>query len=208
MTDAFQLPELPFATTASHPEVWSRDAGTQSLTGQALPHSDFYVNPGGDDAGDAASMGNAATLLGTPPEGDFQLSARVTVDFRSQYDAGVLMVWGHETEWAKLCFEFSPAGDPMVVSVVTQGVSDDANAFVVPGRTVGLRISRTGRVYAFHAATDGSTWQLVRVFRLGDGSPGHRVGFEVQSPTGEGCAVRFEQVSFRQERLADLRDGS
>lgn len=44
--------------------------------------------------------------------------------------------------WAKLCCEFSPAGEPMIVSVVCRGVADDANAFIVPGRPVWLRIGR------------------------------------------------------------------
>ena len=34
------------------------------------------------------------------------------------------------------------------------------------------------------------------------------VGFEVQSPTGGGCEVRFEEIRFEVGRLRDLRDGS
>ena len=100
-------------------------------------------------------MLNAATLLGDVPPGDFQLSARVTVGFASTFDAGVLLLWLDERRWAKLCFEFSPAGEPMIVSVVCRGLSDDANAFVVPGRSVWLRVSRVDRVYAYHASLDG-----------------------------------------------------
>jgi regulation of enolase protein 1 (concanavalin A-like superfamily) len=104
----------------------------------------------------------------------------------------------------------------MVVSVVTRGVSDDANAFLVADRSVSLRISRLGHVYAFHASTDATTWQLVRVFTLGDtpaDTPadtvaGHRIGFEAQSPTGDGCTVTFDRIGFVAERLQELRDGS
>jgi uncharacterized protein len=153
-------------------------------------------------------MLNAATLLGTPPEGDFQLSARVTVGFQTQYDAGVLLLWVDEQCWAKFCFELSPAGEPMVVSVVTRGVSDDANAFVVPERSVWLRVSRVDRVYAYHASTDARTWRMVRVFSLGDSVTEHKVGFEAQSPTGDGCTVTFEEIRFTGHLLTDLRDGS
>ena len=62
----------------------------------------------------AAAVGRhqyAATLLGVPPAGDFQLSARVRVGFRSTFDAGVLLLWLDRAYWAKLCFEFSPQGD-------------------------------------------------------------------------------------------------
>jgi regulation of enolase protein 1 (concanavalin A-like superfamily) len=206
--DEFELPGLPFRLTASHPGVWRRDEQLGGIVATAPAHTDFYVNPGGPDSTDAASMLNAATLLGGPPPGDFQFSARITVDFRSPYDAGVLLLWIDEQHWGKLCFEFSPAGEPMVVSVVTRGVSDDANAFVVPARTVWLRVSRIDRVWAYHASTDGSIWQMIRIFSLTDSANGHRIGLEAQSPTGDGCTVTFSEIRYVPERLADLRDGS
>ena len=202
-----ELPGLAFPLTPSPAGAWRLEEDG-SVVGDAPGRSDLYVNPGGEGSGDAESLLNAATLLGTPPAGDFQLRARVTVGFTAQFDAGVLLLWLDDTHWAKLCFERSPAGEPMVVSVVTLGVSDDANAFVVPDRTVWLRVSRVGRVYAYHASTDGVDWALVRVFSLGDALAEHRVGLEVQSPTGEGCTVRFSDVGLLGERLDDLRDGS
>jgi regulation of enolase protein 1 (concanavalin A-like superfamily) len=83
------------------------------------PRTDLFIDPQG-----APPVLNAPRLLGDV-RGDFQLSASVTVDFQSTYDAGVLVVYAHEHAWAKLCFEYSPQGQPMVVSVVTRGVSDD-----------------------------------------------------------------------------------
>jgi regulation of enolase protein 1 (concanavalin A-like superfamily) len=205
--DVATVPELPFRLTASQPGVWRREEGGAVLA-LAPAHTDFYVDPGGGDSPDAEATLNAATLLGSPPDGDFQLSARVTVDFRSQYDAGVLLLWIDERHWAKFCFEFSPDAEPMVVSVVTRDVSDDANAFTVAERSVWLRVSRIGRAYAFHASTDGSTWRLIRFFTLGDDLSGHLIGFEAQSPTGEGCTVTFTEIRFAARRLVELRDGS
>ena len=208
MIDALPVPELPFPVTPSQLDVWSRDEQAGAVVATAPAHTDLYVNPGGEGSGDAESMLNAATLLGTPPAGDFQLSARVTVDFAAQYDAGVLLIWIDERHWAKFCFEFSPATEPMVVSVVTREFSDDANAFVVADRSVWFRVSRIDHVYAFHASTDGRTWRLIRVFTLGEALDGHMIGFEAQSPTGDGCVVTFDQIHFTSERLGDLRDGS
>ena len=208
MTDALLVPELPFPVAPSHLNVWRRDDQAGAVIADAPAHTDLYINPGGDSSGDAESMLTAATLLGTPPTGDFQLSAQVTVDFAAQFDAGVLLIWIDERHWAKFCFEFSPAAEPMVVSVVTRDLSDDANAFVVLDRSVWLRASRIGQVYAFHASTDGQTWRLIRVFTLGEGLGGHMIGFEAQSPTGDGCVVTFDRIRFTSERLADLRDGS
>ncbi|MGD9957103.1 MAG: DUF1349 domain-containing protein [Candidatus Nanopelagicales bacterium] len=197
---------LPFDLAADPPHPW--EVAGSSVRTQALPGTDFFIDPvtAGTDA--ATAVGDAVTLLGAPPAGDFQLSARVAVGFAAQYDAGVLMVRAAADRWAKLCFEQSPAGDPMVVSVVTRGTSDDANAFVVDGAEVWLRVSRLGPAYAFHASTDGTSWRMVRLFSLGAPTDGDRVGFEAQSPMGQGCAVRFDDVRFVAERLADVRDGS
>jgi regulation of enolase protein 1 (concanavalin A-like superfamily) len=211
MDDPLTVPGVPFALVPSSAGPWTVNDATGTVTVSALPHSDIFVDPAGGSAEaevNAESMLNAATLLGEPPDGDFQFSARVTVDFASTYDAGVLLLWRDERYWAKLCFEFSPAGDPMIVSVVCRGVADDANAFVVSGRTVWLRVSRLGRVYAYHASLDGHTWQMIRAFVLDDEMAEHRIGFEGQSPTGEGCAVTFDEIRFQPVRLSDLRDGT
>jgi regulation of enolase protein 1 (concanavalin A-like superfamily) len=208
VSDALNVPELPFPLVPSPSGAWRHDRLTGAVIAEAGPQTDLYLNPGGTGSSDAASMLNAATLLGTPPERDYQLRARVTVGFAATYDAGVLLLWADERNWGKLCFEYSPAGDPMIVSVVTRGVSDDANAFTVAGRSVWLRVSRIEQVYAYHASTDGRKWQLVRVFSIGATSAGHRIGFEAQSPTGDGCTVTFEDIGFLAERLGDLRDGS
>ncbi len=208
MSPSMTLPALPFPLSASHPDVWRYDAEVDRVVGRASARTDLYVDPTGAGSGGAETLLNAATLLGTPPAGDFQLQARVQVDFASRFDAGVLLLWVDERTWAKFCFELSPAAEPMVVSVVTRGLSDDANAFTVADRSVWFRVARVDGVYAFHASTDARTWQLVRVFSLGERPVEHRVGFEAQSPTGEGCTVTFDEVRFTTARLVDLRDGS
>ena len=206
---------MPFPLAPSAAGLWRVDEATGTVTVPAQPRTDIFIDPVSGSAGasasaalNAESMLNAATLLGDAPEGDFQLSARVTVGFASAFDAGVLLIWLDERHWGKLCFEFSPAGEPMVVSVVCRGVSDDANAFTVPARSAWLRVSRLGRAYAYHASLDGRTWQMIRVFALDDETPHGRLGFEGQSPTGDGCSVTFDEIRFLPERLAALRDGS
>jgi regulation of enolase protein 1 (concanavalin A-like superfamily) len=172
------------------------------LTGTAAGNTDLFVDP----AGEPATLNAARLLMDIPDTGDFQLQARVEVGFAASFDAGVLLLWSDEHTWAKLCFEYSPQSVPMVVSVVTRTVSDDANAFAVAGPVAWLRVSRRHGAYAYHASTDGQTWQFIRHFRL-DGAP-MRVGFEVQSPTGAGCSATFSEVSYREETLTELRDGS
>lgn len=201
------VPQVPFPLTTSSPDTWTVDGDKGTLTVTAHAHSDLFIDPGSGSQLNAESLLNAATLLGVPPEGDFRLSARVTVDFASTFDAGVLLLWIDETHWAKLCFEYSPDGEAMVVSVVTRELSDDANGFVVEGRSVWLRVSRIDHAYAYHASLDGRTWRMIRFFALHPAGTAS-VGFEAQAPTGDGCAVTFDHIRFSQERLGDLRDGS
>ena len=182
------------------PESFSVPDGA-SLLLAAGARTDWFIDP----QRSAEPTLNAPALVGDPT-GDYLLSARVTVGFAGTFDAGVLMLHASDRSWAKLCFEYSPDGQPMVVSVVTRDVSDDCNSVVVDGETVWLRIARVGPAFAFHASTDGVEWSFVRHFALaGDGEPS--VGFAAQSPKGEGCSVTFERIAFEARRLDDLRSG-
>jgi regulation of enolase protein 1 (concanavalin A-like superfamily) len=195
-----EIESLPFPLTWTlEPAAWSMEEG--SLLAEAGSETDLFVDPGS-----ASETLSAPRLLGRV-DGEFRLSARVTVDFRSRFDAGVLLLWAHDRLWAKLCFELAPQGDPMVVSVVTRGVSDDCNSFVVNGNEARLRVARLGSALAFHASTDADAWQLVRHFALEPGAE-PLVGFLVQSPRGSGCSVRFDEISFSPGRLADIRSGA
>ena len=223
MTGTITVPGIPFDLTASVDSTWSTDAAAGTLRVTADPHSDIFIDPAGSGvAGDgehgeggegggqvnAETLLNAVTLLSEAPEGDFQLGARVRVGFESTFDAGVLLLWFTREYWAKLCFEFSPDREAMVVSVVNRRVADDANAFVVEGGEVWLRLSRIGRVFAYHASLDGRRWKMIRAFALEVPGAAARIGFEAQSPTGDGCDVVFSDISFTTATLGDLRDGS
>lgn len=195
-------PDLPFALDASSDVVWSFTEDS-AIHVSAPPRTDLFVSPV-----DSTRTVNAPTLLGDPGPGDFQFSARVSVGFAATFDAGVLLVWHDETSSAKLCFENSPEGRPMIVSVVTRGLSDDANASTVADARVWLRISRIDSSYAFHSSRDGQQWELIRVFALNSPPATHLLGLLAQSPTGEGCDVTFDALTFTRTRLRDLRDGS
>jgi uncharacterized protein len=175
--------------------------GPASLAFTAGPRTDLFADPGG-----APPRVEPPLLLGVPA-GDYQLSARATATFEATFDAAALIVWTSETAWAKLALERSPQGEPTIVSVVTRGVSDDVNSFAVPGGTAWLRVSRLGGAYAFHASLDGAWWSLIRWFTL-EGAATASVGFSVQSPTGGGTSGRFDDIAWRPERLAEIRDGS
>jgi hypothetical protein len=199
--ETLELMPMPMPMRWLVPPVgWRADGSSLSLV--AGGGTDWFVDP----SGEREPALNGAALVGDAA-GDYLFSARVRVGFEATFDAGVLMLHAGDRSWAKLCFEYSPANEPMVVSVVTRGTSDDANSFVVDGDEVWLRIARLGAAFAFHASTDGREWSLVRHFALGeDVEPA--LGFEAQSPTGTGCEVKFSEIRFEPGRLRDLRDGS
>ena len=190
---------LPFELRwLNSPLAWS--TADRSLELSAGPATDLFVDP----AGGAPAL-NAPALVGEV-EGDFLFSASVRPELASTFDAGVLLVYRSDTSWAKLCLERSPQGEPTVVSVVTKGVSDDCNSFPVAGGEIALRIARLGDCFAFHAAGGDGFWRLVRYFDL-DGEGPVEIGFIAQSPTGEGCRARFDQIVYEARRLGELRNG-
>jgi regulation of enolase protein 1 (concanavalin A-like superfamily) len=199
--DHVTIPALPVPLYwLAQPQSSESDEATLSIT--CGPRCDLFVDPGG-----AISTGvEKPPMLVFEPSGDFALSARVGVDFAATYDAGVLVLFRDDSCWAKLCFERSPQGQPMVVSVVNQRVSDDCNHFPVTGTHIWFRVARGGNCVAFHTSTDGTQWQLVRYFGF-PSATGMSVGFEAQSPTGEGCRVTFDEIHYEAGGLADLRSG-
>lgn len=151
---------------------------------------------------------HAASLLGFLPAGDFLLSARARVRTeRTTFDAAALAIWGDAHHWAKLCFEYSPQGQAMIVSVVTNEYSDDCNSTAVSEDSVYLRVVRSGLGWAFHTSSDGHDWVFVRVFRLAYEGAVH-VGFLAQAPMGDQCAAEFDHIIHSATVPSDFRDGS
>jgi uncharacterized protein len=198
------IPGLSFPLFPDGQPACRYQAGDRSLVLTGAPGTDMFADPSG-----TGTPPDAGRLLGTPPDGDFSLAARVTVGFRSTFDAGVLLVHAGARQWAKCCFEYSPQHVPMAVTVVTRHSSDDCNSFEVAASTLWLRITRTGQAWAFHASADGQYWRLLRYFSLGCDAAGQaRVGFLAQSPTGQGCTAAFDHICLQSGAAADLRDGS
>jgi uncharacterized protein len=180
------------------PLDWQIDRG-QSLSITAPGHTDWFVSPM-----DGARRDNSARLLFQPAD-DFVLSAKVTVDFRSMWDAGVLVLYGNDATWAKLCFEMTVEKHPAIVSVVTKGTSDDNNSIAIQGNSVYLKIAKAGQAIFFYASEDGQNWKIIRAFSLGK-VENLRIGFSSQSPTGERCTTVFDHIDYQAKRV-DLWTG-
>ncbi|MBO0820208.1 MAG: DUF1349 domain-containing protein [Nocardiopsaceae bacterium] len=197
------LAAVPFALEASgNPPCQAHVAG-DTLTLTCGPASDLFVDPAGEEGG----RPDAGRLTGLPGDQDFTLSARVSVQFGDPFDAGALLLYLSERRWAKLGYELSRQRRASVVTVVTRSTSDEAVSFETGGGALWLRITRSGRVWAFHASRDGAWWQLLRYFSLGESS-GARIGFMAQSPEGRGAVAVFDDIAYSSGAPASLRDGS
>jgi regulation of enolase protein 1 (concanavalin A-like superfamily) len=197
---SFSIESLPGKLEwIEQPEHFAYESGILKI--HSGPETDMFIDPQGE-----YKRLNAPGAV-FKPSGYFQLSARVQVDFNSKYDAGVLILYANDSNWAKLCFEYSPQGDPMVVSVVTRGISDDANNAVIEGPVVYLRVSGLGKANVLHYSLDGKFWHFVRYFHMETDDPLH-VGFLSQSPTGKGCEAKFSNIVYLKKKLEDLRNGS
>jgi regulation of enolase protein 1 (concanavalin A-like superfamily) len=180
------------------PLNWQIDHG-QTLSITALGKTDWFVSPM-----DGARRDNSPRLVFQAAD-DFVLSAKVTVDFRSMWDAGVLVLYVNDATWAKLCLEMTVEKHPAIVSVVTRGTSDDNNSIAIRGNSVYLKIAKAGQAIFFYASEDGQNWKTIRAFSLGK-VDNLRVGFSSQSPTGERCTTVFDHIDY-QARRVDLWTG-
>jgi regulation of enolase protein 1 (concanavalin A-like superfamily) len=161
---------------------------------------DYFQDPAGRLRNDSAPY------LHLDVTGDFVAKALVAHPFRFNYDAAALMVRQDARHWAKLCFEATDFGTHAVVSVVTDGVSDDANGVNYHWPQVWLQMVRKDNLFALHYAPDGEQWNMVRLFSL-ELSQTVQVGMVAQCPIGAGTEIDFLHFSLEQRSVEDIRTG-
>lgn len=159
--------------------------------------SDWFVDPFD------GTVANSAPILSFAPNSDYVLTTRVSVSFKTKWDAGALMLMGDDHHWAKLSYEFSPEEKPTLVSVVTRGLSDDCNSISLATDSVYLRIARSSHTYVFYFSEDAKQWHILRTFSLDTDLP-IRVGFESQSPAGNGATATFSSITYETHTTGNI----
>lgn len=176
----------------NHPADWNVREGNLSI--RSGEKTDWYIAPT-----DGKKAANSPMLLfPAPPE--FWFSAKVTVGFKSMFDAGALVVYADEDNWVKFAFENSVAKSPSIVSVVTRGLSDDCTGAAIGGNAVYLKVAKSSQAIFLYFSEDGKNWKLTRALNLGQKTP-LRFGFSGQSPTGSGSTVTFSEIHYKPEAL-------
>ncbi|HHT96883.1 MAG TPA: DUF1349 domain-containing protein [Clostridiales bacterium] len=160
-----------------------------------IPGRDYFVNPITDEVTvDSAYFYKEV-------EGDFVIRAKVSHDCMSTYDACVLMAYDNDRLWAKACFEKSDFNTNAVVTVMTNGRSDDANGVNIDGKEVWLQLARKGNVFAVHYSLDGEEFIMSRLCHL-PMQDKIRVGISGQCPVGDTLMKNLGLESFDIEELS------
>ncbi len=185
-------PSIPGFPSPSHwrnqPVDWSENNGL--LTIKAGEKTDWYVAPHNGEK--VAS----SPLLLFPAPNDFWFSAKITIDFKSQYDAGGLVIYADEDNWVKFAFESPEGKTGSIVSVVTRGLSDDNTGALTVANSSYLEISKTGQAIFLFYSADGKHWNVTRAFTLGPERP-LQFGFTAQSPRGNGATATFSEIRYK-----------
>ncbi|MBT8321593.1 MAG: DUF1349 domain-containing protein [Eudoraea sp.] len=173
----------------------------EGLSIETSQGTDFFNNP---ENGEKVAT---APYLYQELAGDFVAIAKVKPNFQATWNACSLLAYIDENNWIKFAFENSDATGPSIVSVVTRGVSDDANGVVLASYSqVWLKFIRKGNLYAMHWSTDGINYKMSRLSAM----PDHkkvRIGMEAQCPS-EGPAIHsFLSFSLERNSIEDLRKG-
>jgi len=188
----------PFAWE-NEPVAWAC-LPNQGLRIYAPSHTDLFVDPMG------VASADSAPFLWASVTGDLVARLHVQPGFQADYDAGGLLVRQDDTHWIKLAYERTDLGNPAIVSVVTNGVSDDTNGADLNSPSVWLQLARVGDVFALHYALDGEHWRMSRLCQL-PMQETVRVGAIAQSPRGVGCAVDWLALSIESRTLSRPRAG-
>jgi hypothetical protein len=176
----------------NNPADWNVREGV--LTIKSAAKTDWYIAPP-----DGKHAANSPLLLFPAPK-EFWFSAKVSVDFKAQFDAGALIVYADEKNWVKFAFESPNGKTGGIVSVVTRGLSDDNTGTMIEGNSVYLEVSKTGQAIFLFFSTDGEKWNVTRAFNLGPEQP-LQFGFSAQSPTGGGATATFSNIHYKPEAL-------
>ncbi len=165
------------------------------------PATDYFRDPAGEKVKDNGPY------LWREVAGDFVARAHVRPTFAGLYDAGGILVRQDEERWAKLCYESTDFGTTAAISVVTRGLSDDANGADLSVPDLWLQVCRVGDAFGMQYALDGKDWRKVRRFHL-PLSRTVRVGLAAQSPGTAGTAVDFLWFSVESRTVTNTRTGA
>ena len=138
----------------------------------------------------------------------FTFQAKVTPEFTEDglYNAADLIVYANSDLWQKLAFEQDEYGNHRIVSVRTDGTSDDNNHDKIEAASVYMKISSDTKTIASYYSLDGKEWHMVRLYKNSYPEKIY-LGIASQCPTHGACTSQFEQITLTTDNVGDFRMG-
>ncbi|UCE94517.1 MAG: DUF1349 domain-containing protein [Flavobacteriaceae bacterium] len=181
------------------PENYVLNEGNLSI--EALKGTDFFIDP------ESREATSTAPFLFREMKGDFVAVLKLRPDFSSQWNAGAIFMMIDKSNWIKFAFENSDATGKSVVSVVTRGVSDDANGVILNDHDeLWLKMIRKGDLFAMHWSLDGNEFKMCRLAAM-KAAASVKIGLEAQSPVGEKAVHDFLYFGIEAKTVKNLRKG-
>ncbi len=181
-----------FGTTGwrwlNEPTTWT--AADRTLEVTTDPDSDFWRTT---HYGFVRDTGH---VLGLDRAGDFELTVTFAGDYTEQFDQAGIALRIDERNWIKSGIELVD-GQQQLSAVVTRDVSDWSVVALPDGaERVTIKAARTGDTVTVSYGVNGAP--PATMLRLAYFPPELSVlaGVMCASPTGQGFATRFENVSF------------
>ncbi|MFR9263142.1 MAG: DUF1349 domain-containing protein [Bacteroides cellulosilyticus] len=105
-----------------------------------------------------------------------------------------------------MAFEQDEYGNHRIVTVRTQGTSDDNNHDKLNVSSVYLKISSDTKTIASYYSIDKKRWNMVRLYK--NYYPKNiYLGISSQCPQKGSCTSRFEEISLSHDNVSDFRLG-
>ena len=138
----------------------------------------------------------------------FTFQAKVTPGFTEEglYNAADLIVYANSDLWQKLAFEQDEYGRHRIVSVRTDGTSDDNNHDKIEAGSVYMKISSDTKTIASYYSLDGKEWHMVRLYKNNYPEKIY-LGIASQCPTRGTSISQFEQITLTTDNVGDFRMG-
>ena len=178
--------------------------GADSTMMRSEAKKDFFIDPNGKDV----MLASPILLTEVDNTKPFTLTTHLAPGFTPDgtYTAGCLYVYVSPERWLKMAFEQDERGGHRVVTVRTEGTSDDNNHDLLTAGDVSFKISSDTNVIGFYYSVDGQQWQLVRLFRNAYPEKLH-LGISAQCPGEGGSQTLFTGTSITTEAVKSFRLG-
>lgn len=166
---------------------------------------DYFSDP---NEGKLSNNTLPVLLIPTDNTKPFTFTAKLTPGFTPEglYNAADLFVYVNDSLWQKLAFEQDEYGNHRIVSVRTQGTSDDNNHDKIDAQSVYLKISSDTQTIASYYSLDKKEWHMVRLYRNYYPEQIY-LGISSQCPQRGECVSLIEEVTLSSDNVGDFRMG-